>query len=96
MNNHFLFNKPKTMVCHKCLVDFFDKILSMYIGNTILIDHNIVRTMRSPIDNVMLVKKWNHKVEIFLKYLMKGSPSLFRASSFHKKNCVYICGMQFF
>jgi hypothetical protein len=56
----------------------------MYIGNTILVDHNIVKTMGSLIDNVMLVEKWNHRVEIFSKYLMGASPSLFRASSFHK------------
>jgi hypothetical protein len=68
----------------------------MYVGNTILIDHNIVRTMRNPIDNVMLVEKWNCKVEIFLKYPMGGSPSLFGASSFYKRVCVYICGTQSF
>ncbi len=52
--------------------------------------------MGSLIDNVMLVEKWNHRVEIFSKYLMGASPSLFRASSFHKWVCVYICGMQSF
>jgi hypothetical protein len=75
---------------------FFGKISRMYVGNTILLDHNIVRTMRSPIDNAMLVEKWNCKVEIFLKYLMGGSPSLFGAFSFYKRICVYICGTQSF
>jgi hypothetical protein len=40
--------------------------------------------MRSPIDNVMLLEKWNRRVEIFSKYMMGGSPSLFGAFSFHK------------
>jgi hypothetical protein len=51
-------------------MDFFDKILGTHIGNTILVDHNLVRLMRSPIENVMLVEKWNGKVDISLKYLM--------------------------
>jgi hypothetical protein len=96
MNNHFLFNKPKTVVFHKCLIDFFDKISSLHIGNTILIDHNLVRMMRSPIDNVMLVEKWNCRVEVFLKYMTGGSPPLLGAISFHKQVCVYICGTQSF
>jgi hypothetical protein len=83
MNNHFLFNKPKTMVFHKCLIDFFDKILSMHVENTILIDHNLVRMMRSPIDNA-LVEKWNRREQVFSKYLMWGSPTLLGAISFHK------------
>ncbi len=95
MNNHFLFNKPKTMVFHKCLIDFFDKILSMHVENTILIDHNLVRMMRSPIDNA-LVEKWNRREQVFSKYLMWGSPTLLGAISFHKWVCVYICGTQFF
>jgi hypothetical protein len=96
MNNHFLFNKPKMVVFHKCLKDFLDKILSMHVGNTILIDHNLVRMMRSPRDNVMLVQKWNCRVEVFSKYLMGGSPPLLAAISFHKRVCVYICGTQCF
>jgi hypothetical protein len=96
MNNHFLFNKPKTVVFHKCLTDFFDKISSMHIGNTILIDHNLVRMMRSPIDNVTLVEKWNRRVEVFSKYLMWGSPPLLGIISFHKWVRVYIGGTQFF
>jgi hypothetical protein len=69
-NNHFLFYKPKAMVFLKCLMDFFDKVLGMHVGNTILIDHNHVRMMKSPIENVMLVEKWNGRVNIFSKYLM--------------------------
>jgi hypothetical protein len=84
MNSHFLFNKPKLMVFHKCLIGFFAKILSMHVANTIFINHNLVRTMKNPIDNVMLVEKWTHRVEAFLKYLMGGSLPLFGASSFHK------------
>jgi len=57
MNNHFLFNKPKMMIIHKRLIDFFNKILVTHIGNTILLNHNLIRTMRSPIDNVILVEK---------------------------------------
>jgi hypothetical protein len=56
-NNHFLFYKPKTTIFHKCFMDFFDKVLGMYVGNTILVDHNHVRMMRSPIENVMPVEK---------------------------------------
>jgi hypothetical protein len=56
----------------------------MHVGNTIFIDHNLVRTMKSPIDNVMLVEKWIHMVKVFLKYLMGGSLPLLGASSFHK------------
>jgi len=96
MNNHFLFNKPKMMVFHKCLMDYFDKILSIYIGNTILIDHNLTRMMKIPINNVMLVEKWNWTIEVFSKYLMGGILPLFGASSFHKWVFVYICGMQSF
>jgi hypothetical protein len=84
MNNHFLFNKLKMVVFHECFIDFFDKISSMHVGNTILLDHNLVRMMRSPIDNVTLVKKWNRRVEVFSKYLMGGSPPLLGAISFHK------------
>jgi len=40
--------------------------------------------MKNLIDNVMLVEKWTHRVEAFLKYLMGGSLPLFEASSFHK------------
>ncbi len=69
-NNHFLFYKPKTMVFHKCLMDFFDKVPGMHVGNIILVDHNHVRMMRNPIENVMLVEKWNGRVEVFLKYIM--------------------------
>jgi hypothetical protein len=58
------------MVFHKCLVDFFDKVLGMHVGNTILVNHNHVRMMKSPIENVMLVEKWNGKVDVFLKYIM--------------------------
>jgi hypothetical protein len=58
------------VVFHKCLIDFFDKIPSMHVGNTILVYHNLMRMMRSPIENVMLVEKWNCRVEIFLKYMM--------------------------
>jgi hypothetical protein len=72
------------MVFHKCLIGFFAKILSMHVRNTIFIDHNLVRTMKSPIDNVMLVEKWIHRVKVFLKYLMGGSLPLLGASSFHK------------
>jgi hypothetical protein len=42
----------------------------MHVGNTILVDHNLIRMLRSPIDNVMLVEKWNGRVYVFLKYLM--------------------------
>jgi hypothetical protein len=55
-------------------MDFFDKILSRHIGNTILVDHNLVRTMKSPIENVMLVEKWNGKVDVSPKYLMGEIP----------------------
>jgi hypothetical protein len=58
------------VVFHKCLTDFFDKVLGMHVGNTILVYHNLMKTMRSPIKNVMLVEKWNRRVNFFLKYLM--------------------------
>jgi hypothetical protein len=51
-------------------MDFFDKVLGMHVGNTILVDHTHVRMMRGPIGNVMLVEKWNGRVDVFLKYLM--------------------------
>jgi hypothetical protein len=69
-NNHFLFYKPKTMVFHKCLTKKFNKVPSTHVGNTILKDHNLVRTMKNPIENVMLIEKWNGKVDVFSKYLM--------------------------
>ncbi len=62
------FNKPRTVVFHKCLMDFFNKILGMHVGNTILVDHNPIRMMRSPMENVMLVEKWNGRVHVSLKY----------------------------
>jgi hypothetical protein len=49
--------------------NFFDKVLGKHVGNTILINHNHVRTMKSPIKNVMLVEKWNGRVDVFVKYL---------------------------
>jgi hypothetical protein len=58
------------VVFHKCLIDFFDKVPSTHIGNTILVDHNPIRTMKTPIENVVLVEKWNHRVKIFSKYPM--------------------------
>jgi hypothetical protein len=36
----------------------------MHVGNAILVDHNHVRMMRSPIDNVMLVE-----IVAFIEYL---------------------------
>jgi len=39
----------------------------MHVANTILIDHNLVRMMISPIENVMLVEKWNGKVDVSLQ-----------------------------
>jgi hypothetical protein len=60
------------MVFHKCFTKFFDKVLGMHVGNTILVNRNCIRTMRSPIENVMLVEKWNGRVYIFPKYLMGG------------------------
>jgi len=40
MNNHFIFNKPKMMIFHECLINFFDKVLGTHIWNTILVYHN--------------------------------------------------------
>jgi len=51
-------------------MDFFDMILGMHVANTILVDHNHIRMMKSPIKNVMLVAKWNGGVDVFMKYLM--------------------------
>jgi hypothetical protein len=64
------FYKPMIMVFHKCLTYFFDKIMGKHVGNTILVDHNHVRVMKSPIENVMLVEKWNRKVEVSSTYVM--------------------------
>jgi hypothetical protein len=58
------------VVFHKCLTYFFDKVMSMHVGNTIFVYHNPMRTMKSLIKNVMLVEKWNHRVEISLKYMI--------------------------
>jgi hypothetical protein len=69
-NNQFLYYKPKTVVFHKCLMDFFNKVPSTHVGNTIFVDHNLIRTMNSPIENVMLVENWNGRVDVSLKYLM--------------------------
>jgi hypothetical protein len=52
-------------------MDFFDKVSGTHVGNTILIDHNQVRTMRIPIENVILIEKWNGRVDVSVKYLMK-------------------------
>jgi hypothetical protein len=71
-NTHFLFYKPKTMVFHKCLKYFFDKVSGRHVGNIILVNHNSIRTMRSPIENVVLVEKWNGRVDVSPKYLMGG------------------------
>jgi len=51
-------------------MDFFNKILGTHVGNTILVDHNLVRMMKNLIENVMLVEKWNGRVDVFPKYLM--------------------------
>jgi hypothetical protein len=51
-------------------MNFFDKDLGMHVGKTILVDHNHVRMMRRPIENVMFVEKWNGKVYVSPKYLM--------------------------
>jgi hypothetical protein len=51
-------------------MDFFDKVWGTHVGNTILVNHNLVRMMISLIHNVMLVEKWNGRVDICLKYLM--------------------------
>ncbi len=69
MNNHFLFKKPKMVVFHKCLTNFFDKVPT-HVGNNILVNHNLVRMMKKLIENVMLVEKWNCRVKVSLKYLM--------------------------
>jgi hypothetical protein len=69
-NNHIFLDKLKMVVFHKCLTDIFNKILGTHVGNTILVDHNLVRTMKSPTKNVMLVEKWNGRVDVSLKYLM--------------------------
>ncbi len=69
-NNYFFFYKLKMVVFHNCLIDFFDKVLGMHVGNTVLVDHNLVRTMKNPIENVMSVEKSNGRVDISLKYLM--------------------------
>jgi hypothetical protein len=68
MNNHFLFNKPKTLVFHKCLTQFFDKVLGMHIGNVININHNLTKMIMNPIENIMLIEKWNCEVKVFLHY----------------------------
>jgi hypothetical protein len=70
MNNHFLLDKPKTIIFYKCLMDFFGKVLGKHIENTLLVDHNHVKMMKGPIKNVMLVEKWNDRVDVFPKYLM--------------------------
>ncbi len=51
-------------------MDFFGKVLGTHIENTILVDHNHVKMMKGPIKNVMLVEKWNDRVDVFPKYLM--------------------------
>jgi hypothetical protein len=43
-------DKPKTVGFHNCLTNFFDKILGTHVGNTILVDHNFVTTMRNSSD----------------------------------------------
>jgi hypothetical protein len=53
-----------------CFIDFFERVLGTHFGNIILVDHNHVRTMQNQINNVLLVEKWNGRVEVFLNYLI--------------------------
>jgi hypothetical protein len=75
------------MVFHKCFTNFFDKVLSTHVGNTILVDHNLVRMMKNTIKNVMLVEKWNGRVDVSLKYLM--GEVLHYLEAFHS-TCDYV------
>jgi hypothetical protein len=61
----------------------------MHIGNAINIKHNLTKMIMNPIDNVMLIKKWNCKVEVFCT-INVGSPPVLGGSSFHRRVCVYI------
>jgi hypothetical protein len=53
-------------------MDFFYEVLSMHIKKTIFtnIDHNLIRIMINPIDNVMFIEKWNCYVKVFANYVM--------------------------
>jgi hypothetical protein len=62
--------KPSFVVFHKCLIDFWQRVLGIHFGNTILVDHNLVMTMWNLINNVLLVEKWNGRVEVLLNYLI--------------------------
>jgi hypothetical protein len=44
--------------------------MGTHFGNTILVDHNLIKTMQNPINNVLLVEKWNGKKEVSLNYLI--------------------------
>jgi hypothetical protein len=55
----FFFTSPRWQFSINALIDFYDKVPSTHIGNTILVYHNPMKTMKNPIENVMLVEKWN-------------------------------------
>jgi hypothetical protein len=76
-------------------MNFFDKILGMHVGKTILLNHNHVRTMRRLIKNVMFVEKWNGRVYVSPKYLM--GEILSYLVTFHSIGnfCVYIFATTF-
>jgi hypothetical protein len=48
----------------------FKRVMGTHFGNTILVDHNLIKTMQNPINNVLLVEKWNGKKEVSLNYLI--------------------------
>jgi hypothetical protein len=63
----------------------------MHVGNTILVHHNHVRMLRSPINIVILVEKWNGRVDVFLKYLMGEVLTYLEAFIPQVTPCLHLC-----
>jgi len=89
-NNQFLWKRPSSVIFHKCFINFFERVSSTHFGNTIFMDHNHVRTMWNPINNVLLVVKWNNRVEVSLNYfIMVVLPYLEALHSFRELVCIF-------
>ncbi len=62
--------KPGSIVFHKCIIDFCERVFGTHSGNTILVDYNLIKTMQNLINNDLLVEKWNGRIKVSLNYLI--------------------------
>jgi len=54
------------------------------------VDHNHVRTMWNPINNILLVEKWNGRIEVLSNYLIIVVFSYLEAfHSFRESMCTF-------